>query len=149
MKTSILVLGIFLCSGKVNAQKNDTTVYLGCSTVRERIDLNVGNGKNNQKPTYNLVFDKCPEFKGSNKALTRYFRILTGKPHVKTSTIYVSFIVEKDGHLSNGKIIRSASTYFNQLALKLIKSSPIWQPGILKGKPVRIGFTLPVRITNS
>jgi TonB family protein len=58
--------------------------------------------------------------------------------------VFVQFIVEKDGSLSNAKILRQPTEDLGQEALRVINLSPKWNPGILHGQAVRVIFTVPV-----
>lgn len=58
--------------------------------------------------------------------------------------VYLSFIVELDGTLSDIKIVRGASKALNAEALRLINASPKWTPATVEGKPVRSTYRLPI-----
>lgn len=58
--------------------------------------------------------------------------------------VVLQFIVEKDGSISNIEVIESPSSALSQAAIYRVKKSPKWKPAILKGKPVRIKYTLPI-----
>ena len=58
--------------------------------------------------------------------------------------VYVSFVVETTGELSNFKIIRGKHDILNQEALRVIKSMPLWEPGQVGNKAVRTKYTLPI-----
>ena len=60
--------------------------------------------------------------------------------------IEIYFIVEKDGSLSNLKIKKDLGYGTGEAALKLMKSSGKWNPGIQAGKKVRVAYTLPIRL---
>lgn len=57
----------------------------------------------------------------------------------------VQFVVEKDGSISNHKIIRDVKGGCGDAALKIVKTMPTWIPGYQRDKPVRVQFNLPVR----
>ncbi|TJZ61259.1 energy transducer TonB [Sphingobacterium olei] len=61
-------------------------------------------------------------------------------------TIQISFIVEKDGILSNLKIVRDLSHGTGEAAVEMLKKSEKWSPGIQNGRKVRVAFTLPIRL---
>ncbi len=61
--------------------------------------------------------------------------------------VYLSFIVERDGSLSEIKIARGVSEDLNAEALRLINTSPKWNPGIQNGRTVRVTYTIPVIFT--
>lgn len=62
------------------------------------------------------------------------------------STIVASFIIEKDGSISNIKIIRGESKELQQMMFDLLNILPKFDPGKHKGVPVRVQFNLPMRI---
>ena len=58
--------------------------------------------------------------------------------------VYVRFIIEKDGSISNVKIIRGVSPELDNEAKTVIASMPKWEPGKQNGSPVRVSYTVPV-----
>lgn len=64
-----------------------------------------------------------------------------------TGKVYVQFIVEKDGSLSEIKTLRGIGEGCDEEAMRAVKNMPIWEPGSQKGKPVRVRFVLPVNFT--
>lgn len=63
---------------------------------------------------------------------------------IVTGKVFVRFIVEPDGSVSTVKLVRGLNNTLNQEAIRLIKSSPKWEPGMVKDKAVRVAFTFPV-----
>jgi len=61
--------------------------------------------------------------------------------------VFVSFIVEKDGTLTNIKIDKSPSESLAAEALRSVKLSPRWIPGSVGGVPVRTIYTVPINFT--
>lgn len=59
-------------------------------------------------------------------------------------TVYVMFIVEEDGKLTNIKATNSVSRDVDRSAVRLVKKMPKWNPGERNGKVVRGLFVLPV-----
>lgn len=58
--------------------------------------------------------------------------------------VIVNFIVEKDGSLSDIKVLRGVSKEIDEEAFRVIKLSPNWEPGQQAGKAVRVSFTVPI-----
>jgi protein TonB len=89
------------------------------------------------------------EFPGGAKALITYLKENmkysdeARKKHIK-GYVYLGFIVEKDGTLSNIKILRSPDESLNEEAIRLIKASPKWVPAKQNGEVVREAYTLPI-----
>ncbi len=61
-----------------------------------------------------------------------------------TGRVIISFIIEKDGQLSNVKILKGASPGFDAEAIRLFKSMPKWYPAMNNGKTVRIHYSVPL-----
>lgn len=61
-------------------------------------------------------------------------------------TIQVSFVVEKDGSLTDVKVLRDLSYGTGQAAINLLKKAKKWSPGIQNGRPVRVSYTLPIKL---
>ena len=59
--------------------------------------------------------------------------------------VYVTFIVEKDGSLSNIKILRGIHPDCDNEVIRVVKLFPKWIPGKQKGKTVRVQFNMPVK----
>jgi len=60
-------------------------------------------------------------------------------------TVYVQFVVWKDGSLGEVKVIRGVSKLLDAEAVRLVKKMPKWEPAKQAGKAVNCRFTLPIR----
>ncbi|WP_051203563.1 energy transducer TonB [Hugenholtzia roseola] len=58
--------------------------------------------------------------------------------------VFVSFVVDKDGSLSDVKIVKGLHESCDAEALRVVKSSPKWQPAKQRGKAVRYRMTIPI-----
>jgi protein TonB len=58
--------------------------------------------------------------------------------------VFLTFVVEKDGSLTDIKVIRSVSGDIDAEAVRVLRSSPKWKPGIQNGRPVRVQFAVPI-----
>lgn len=99
----------------------------------------------------NAIFTEVetkPEFPGGTEAFTK-FVYANFKAQIKVdidTSVLTSFIVEKDGTLTDIKIIRDPGFRIGKEVLKILKKSPKWKPGLVEGNPVRTLYNLPVRI---
>lgn len=59
-------------------------------------------------------------------------------------TVYIQFVVEPSGSVSNVKVLRGVDTSLDKEAIRIVQSSPKWTPGKQRGKPVHISFTFPI-----
>lgn len=58
--------------------------------------------------------------------------------------VIVQFVVEKDGTPAEFKVVRSIDPALDEEALRVLKAMPKWKPGMQKGQPVRVKYTIPV-----
>ena len=58
--------------------------------------------------------------------------------------VYVRFIIEKDGYVSNVEVARSADPELDAEAARVIRMLPRMEPAKVNGKPVRIRYTIPI-----
>ena len=94
--------------------------------------------------------EKMPQYPGGEDALMKYLAININYPSDSKDsgvqgTVYASFIVEKDGSITNVKILRSLSNSCDKEVIQVIKAMPNWKPGEQGGKPARVQFNLPVK----
>jgi protein TonB len=62
-----------------------------------------------------------------------------------TGTVYITFVVEKDGSLSDIRALREVGGGCTAEALRVIQTMPRWTPGKQRGVPVRVRINLPVK----
>jgi periplasmic protein TonB len=59
-------------------------------------------------------------------------------------TVFLTFIVEKDGSVSNVTVVKGVDPLLDNEAIKAISESPKWTPGLQRGQPVRVRFSIPL-----
>jgi protein TonB len=96
------------------------------------------------------VVEDNPEFKGGQAALMKFLAKNITYPQMAKETgiqgtVYVRFVVEKDGHVSQVKIARGIGGGCDEEAMRVVKMMPKWKAGRQRGKAVRVNFTLPVK----
>ncbi|NCD70304.1 M56 family metallopeptidase [Mucilaginibacter agri] len=94
----------------------------------------------------------APEFKGGVSAFSEYLKQNIKYPESMRekgtkARVVVGFVVEKDGSLSGAKVLRGDDTDANEEALRVIETSPKWEPGMQDGKTVRVKFAVPIDFT--
>lgn len=87
--------------------------------------------------------DTYPVYTGGFSELQNFLskNLKTGD---ETGRVIATFVIEKDGSVSNVEVVRSFSDKAKTEALRVIKMMPKWKPGILKGQIVRTQFTIPI-----
>ncbi|WP_436414252.1 TonB family protein [Petrimonas sp.] len=93
--------------------------------------------------------EKYPEFPGGNSAFMKFLAEGIKYPVIamennEQGRVVANFVVEKNGRVSNIKVIRGVTAGLDAEAMRLLNSMPDWQPGEHKGQPVRVRFTLPM-----
>ena len=93
--------------------------------------------------------DRMPEYPGGIPGLTKYLseNIKYPKTALEDSIsgrVIISFIVEKNGSVSNIEVAKSVHPTLDEEAVRVVKNMPKWSPGIQSKKPVRVRFQLPV-----
>ena len=96
------------------------------------------------------VVEKMPEFPGGGYAYYKFLADSIQYPQLAIEnkiqgTVYVQFVIEKDGSITNIKVLRGIGGGCNEEAVRVIKSMPNWIPGKQKGKPVRVLYNLPIK----
>ncbi|MGZ3871453.1 MAG: TonB family protein [Mucilaginibacter sp.] len=98
--------------------------------------------------------ERVPQFPGGLPAFGRYLAKNIRYPAKARENgvqgrVIISFIVEKDGSLTDAHITRGVSAEIDKEALRVMTASPDWEPGIQNGKKVRVAYTVPISFTLS
>jgi periplasmic protein TonB len=96
-----------------------------------------------------VIVEDMPEFPGGEVALRRWIANNIKYPVIAAENgiqgrVYVQFVVDRDGSISNAKIARGIDPSLDQEALRVVNSLPKWKPGMQRGKPVRVSYTVPI-----
>lgn len=94
--------------------------------------------------------EKMPSFQGGQEALIKYLQANIRYPEEAkkkgiTGTVFVSFMVKADGSVSNAQVVKGVGGGCNEEAIRVVAGMPPWNPGMNKGKPVDVMFTLPIK----
>ncbi len=96
--------------------------------------------------------EKLPEFPGGEAGMLKYISENTKYPddarkNGEEGIVYVSFIVDKEGKVTQTKIAKGKSATLDAEALRLVNAMPLWVSGLQAGKPVAVQYTLPIRFS--
>ena len=99
-----------------------------------------------------MVVENMPEFPGGDLGLMKYIQKNVKYPAIAkeyniTGKVYVNFIVDKSGSVTNVKIVRGVDKNLDAEAMRVVKSLPKYKPGKQRGKSVRVMFTIPINFT--
>jgi len=100
----------------------------------------------------NQVFsavDKEPTFVGGIEKFYKYLQGIIKYPAVAKQNnvqgkVLITFVVEKDGSLTNITVVRGIGSGCDEEAVRVLANSPKWNPGTQNSKPVRVQYTMPI-----
>ena len=99
-----------------------------------------------------IVVEESASFPGGIQEMTNFIKNNLKYPQQARETgtqgkVFVTFVVERDGSLTDVKVLRDIGSGCGEEAVRVVKSMPKWKPAKQRGKPVRMQFNLPVAFT--
>ena len=96
-----------------------------------------------------FIVEDMPEFPGGDLALRKYIANAINYPVIAQENgiqgkVYVTFVVGRDGKVTNARIARGVDPSLDKEALRVVNSLPTWKPGKQRGKPVNVSYTVPI-----
>jgi len=97
-----------------------------------------------------VLAEEMPEFNGGIDSMHIFLnKNMDYKGIVKDKNtgdkVFVEFVVEKNGSLSNALVVRSSGNKtFDKEALRVVNKMPPWKPGLMSGNPVRTKLLIPI-----
>ena len=100
------------------------------------------------------VVEEMPEFPGGEIELMKFISRNVKYPDDakeagKAGRVIVKFVIDKDGSISDATILRSVYPSIDAEALRVVNAMPKWNPGKVKGEPVKVKYTLPLTFSLS
>jgi TonB family protein len=145
MKKTLLIifLSVFFLSLKAQINNTDTT-----SQTKVIISAPNPDTKNasNTEPAF-IAVEKEPSFPGGIDRFYSYLQYNLVYPADAfkkriEGKVFVNFVVEKDGALTNITILRGVSPDIDTEALRVVSSSPKWKPGMQNGRVIRVRYAM-------
>lgn len=143
-------VSIFLIACKQPEYRTDTEKAIDTAIEQQELSLKQ---KNSMLPESEKIYDTVddmPEFPGGDAALLNFLYTNIKYPETARKNdiqgmSVVEFIVEKDGSLSNVKILRAIGSGIDEEALRVVNLMPNWQAGRQNDETVRVEYKLPIR----
>lgn len=136
------IVAMTACSdGKIQRTASDNVKQWRTAVIKPTAD-----------PDSSKIFgaaEEMPSFPGGEKALMQYIKDNTYYPEemcegAAQGRVMVGFVINEDGSISDVKVLRSLTPEFDEVAVKIVKGMPKWNPGKQNGKAVKTKYTVPV-----
>lgn len=136
-------------------------MMVGCQPAESPKDDTTAVTPQQEEPVYDMgptqladgeeanVVDESPEYPGGMEALYKYLAENIHYPEQAKNDqiqgrVVISFVVEKDGGISDAKVVRGIGGGCDEEALRVVNAMPKWTPGKMRGEVVRVNFNLPI-----
>ena len=138
---------LMIANARVSAQeiaKADETAYTFSTSDITSIKVNKADND-----TVLSICEVMPEFPGG---VEKFMEFLSGnikypetaKDKNISGRVFIQFVIEKDGSVTNVKVMKGIGGGCDEEAVRVVKSMPKWKPGMQDGKPVRVSYNLPI-----
>jgi protein TonB len=102
-----------------------------------------------EEPVF-VIVEKMPEFPGGKLEMMKFISTNIIYPEIAVKngiegTVVIEFIIEKDGSISNIKIIKDTGGGCGEAGVDVIKLMPNWIPGTQRDQPVRVKMLVPIK----
>lgn len=99
-----------------------------------------------------IAAEEMPSFAGGLKAFYDYFSRNVKYPQLAkknnvTGTVVVSFVIDRDGSLTDIKVLKGIGFGCDEEAVRLLQNAPKWNPGKQRGEPVKVSMVLPIKFS--
>jgi len=137
-----------------NTAKTDVDIIIDVetSTMEEIENLKMPEAEEPEyvEKVFFIIVEEMPSYKGGDKARLEYLHNNMKYPEMAKEinaqgTVYVRFIVETDGSISNVYVARGIGSGCDIEALRVVKNMPPWNPGKQRGIAVRTQLIMPIK----
>ncbi len=116
--------------------------------IEEYVPVEVEEEEVQEQEIFQIV-EEMPAYPGGEQKLMEFVAKNIKYPQIARETgiqgrVFVGFVVEPDGSVSNVKVLRGIGGGCDEEAMRVVKSMPKWKPGKQRGKAVRVSYMLPV-----
>jgi protein TonB len=97
-----------------------------------------------------VIVEDMPKFKGGDiNKFREWVQKRVRYPEIAAENsiqgrVYVTFVVETSGLVSNVSVTRSVDALLDEAAKEAVEASPKWEPGMQRGRPVRVRYSIPI-----
>lgn len=142
----LLTLPVFAMLILLNTQCDNPKSNAETNVSKEQVS--VENSEGQDCDSIYIVVETMPQFPGGPNELMKYLSENTKYPESAKANkiegrVFVSFVIEKDGSVTNAEVMRGIDKECDAEAVRVVSSMPKWQPGTQNGEAVRCRFTVP------
>ena len=103
-----------------------------------------------EEPEIFFIVEEMPQFPGGETALRKYIAENVRYPEMAKEndiqgTVYVRFVVDEKGKVTNVELLRGVDPLLDKEALRVVSSLPNWKPGKQRGKAVKVSHSVPIK----
>jgi protein TonB len=97
-----------------------------------------------------VIVEDMPKFKGGDiNRFREWVQKRVRYPELAAENgiqgrVFITFVVETNGNVSNVTITRSVDALLDEAAKEAVAASPKWEPGMQRGRPVRVRYSIPI-----
>ena len=98
--------------------------------------------------TTHIIVEEIPEYPGGYSAMSQFIAKNIEVPEYAMpleGKVYVRFIVDRDGSITNVRVLKGLHRDYDQAAVKVVRKMPKWKPGKQAGKAVRVQYEIPIK----
>jgi protein TonB len=100
------------------------------------------------------AIETYPEFPGGQEAFIKFLRRNLRYPGIAAENgirgkVFLSFVIERNGNLSNIKVLRGIGSGCDEEAVRVLSKSPQWKPGVQNKQTVRVAYNIPINFSLS
>lgn len=94
-------------------------------------------------------YERVAEFPGGINNLMRFISLSVKYPEIMQKKgiggrVLVGFVVNKNGSITDVKIVQSVNDLLDAEAMRVVKSMPVWNPGLQDGETIKVSYTIPI-----
>ena len=151
MNTMIILFALAMCVGcGQSAEQKEDSVPTDVAKEKEQVQVQAEDEDTleNGEQVFRVV-EVMPKFPGGDAELLKFIAKNVKYPQEsqekgEQGRVICSFVVTKDGTLTNYKVLRGISPALDQEAVRVLQMMPRWTPGTQKGEPVAVKYTVPI-----
>lgn len=96
-----------------------------------------------------MVVEQMPEFPGGQEGMMNYLSTNIVYPEQAVEEkiqgrVYIQFVINTEGGTEQLKILRGTHPLLDNEAYRVVQEMPAWQPGMQRGRPVSVSYTVPI-----